>query len=205
MRALPLYPTAIFMSNPRHVVHSGMRHRLPLSGGSVTTSDSAWDGPRRTLPWPAIAIADTARGLLALELALALGEAAHERNLPVHVRLLDFEREPSSVLARRFEAFGSVHSQHVVGDLAVTVDASALELWVGLPALVALQPAFGILLGIDRPRLEWPAALRGLDAGRRRDVDVQLALAGARPGLARALLEELKRRGMLPGGDSSVG
>jgi hypothetical protein len=173
-----------------------MRHRLPLSGGSVTTNDSAWDGPRRALPWPAIAIADTARGLLALELALALGEAARELPLPVHVRLLDFECEPPPELARRFEAIGSVHAQRVSGDVAVAVDAGALELWVGLPALVALEPAFGILLGIDRPRLEWPPALRG--------VQVQLALAGAPPGLARALLQELKMRGFLPGGHASV-
>jgi hypothetical protein len=175
-----------------------MRHRLPLSGSSVTT-ERRWDGPRRTLPWPAIAIADTARGMAALGFALALGEAAHDLNVPVRFQLLDFEREPALPveLAPRFAALGGVHTQQVGADgLAVAVDASALELWVGLPALAALAPAFGVLLGVDRPRLEWPAALRG--------VQVALALAGARPGLARVLLEELNRRGFLPAGDHGV-
>lgn len=175
-----------------------MRHRLPLSGGSVTTKDASWDGPRRALPWPAIAIADTARGLAALELALALGEAAHELHAPVHFRLLDFASTPAlpTELAPRFAAVGSVQAHQVGSELPVAVSTGALELWVGLPALVALQPAFGILLGVDRPPLEWPPSLRGVQA--------TLKLTGPRPGLARVLLEELKRRGFLPGGDHSV-
>ncbi|HEX5659661.1 MAG TPA: hypothetical protein VFX59_20835 [Polyangiales bacterium] len=164
----------------------------------MTRNDARWERPRSALPWPAIAIADTARGLSALDFALALGEAAHELHVPVHLRLLDFEREPAlpSALAPRFAAVARVSAQRVEGDVAVTVDASALELWVGLPALVALQPALGILLGIDRPRLEWPSLLRG--------VQPQLGLAATRPGLAAALLQELKRRGFLPGGEHSV-
>ncbi|MET0286691.1 MAG: hypothetical protein ABW352_19580 [Polyangiales bacterium] len=165
----------------------------------MTTHDSPWDGPRRALPWPAIAIADTARGLDALGFALALGEAAHDLRVPVRFHLLDFEREPAlpSELAPRFAAAGSVQAQRVSGEgVAVAVDASALELWVGLPALASLAPAFGVLLGVDRPRLEWPALLRG--------VQVALALTGPRPGLARTLLEELNRRGFLPAGDHGV-
>jgi hypothetical protein len=170
-----------------------MRHRLPLSGGSVTTNDDAWSGSRRLLPWPAIGIADTARGLDALEFALALGEAAHALRVPVRFQLLDFARAPSlpSAQQARFSAIGPVHAQRVDGEgVAVAVDASALELWVGIPALVALEPELAILLGAHRSPLEWPAALRG--------VGHRLALTGTRPGLAAALLAELNRRGFLP-------
>jgi hypothetical protein len=169
-----------------------MRHRLPLSGNPVTNDNAVWTAPPRPLPWPAIAVADTARGVAALELALALGEAAHELAVPVRFRLLDFAHAPvlPAGFAARFAALGDVHAQSLDRALAVALDASALELWVGLPALVAFTPDFGILLGVDRPRLEWPSALRR--------VAVQLALTSVRPGLARALLEELNRRGFLP-------
>ncbi len=169
-----------------------MRHRLPLSGSSVTKNDFRWDGPRTKLPWPAIAIADTERGLAALELALALGEAAHQLHIPVRFRVLDFERAPLLPVeqASRLQAFGPLNTQHVERELAVALDGSALELWVGLPALVALEPTLGILVGVDRPRLEWPPLLRG--------VSVTLALAAVRAGLAGALLQELNQRGFLP-------
>jgi hypothetical protein len=176
-----------------------MRHRLPLSGSSATRDETRWEGPRRALPWPAVAIADSARGLAALEFALALGEAAHDLRVPVRFVLLDFARVPTlpTELAPRFAALGGVHAQRVGHEgVPVAIDARALELWVGLPALVALEPAWGILLGADRPRLEWPTELRGVEVG--------LALAEPRPGLARVLLQELNRRGFLPAEDHSV-
>lgn len=164
----------------------------------MTTNDARWSGPRRVLPWPALAIADTERGFAALELSHALAEAARARGLPVRFRLLDFACEPQLpvAFAARLAALGPVTAQHVVRDEAIAIDGGALELWVGLPALVWCKPALGVLVGVERPRREWPAALR--------DAEVALALARPRAGLAAALLEELNRRGFLPAEDHGV-
>lgn len=177
-----------------------MRHRLPLSGPAVSSNEVAWERARQVLPWPAVGIADTGHGNEALLFAVELAEAAHALGIPVRASLLDFTREPqlSPHWAERFARVATGRSIRVDDSFRADHPRDALQLWVGIPALVALAPALSVLLGAERQLLEWPSALRGLAAS------VVLALPGAGPGVARALTEELNRRGFLPAGSQSV-
>lgn len=179
------------------------RRRLKLHGSDALTP-AAWEvvEPRLWLPGRCLAVVDTDQGQAASLWALSLAQAFAGQNHKLPVVLTAFERPPEPMRAFR-EALEAVSREVLVRAVAPTpggtqqllseleahaVAESPCWLMVGVPAVLAFESSFQVLVVGEQAPERWLPALRRMRRAFSLEVTANPSPA-LFPALARALLE----------------